>query len=365
MKQAALGQWPHMGIMEAAQAWQEKRQQRGDGVEPSKPKKAAPARAYSVADLVADYLAGHIEPSRSEAGALAARRRLQSAIEPVASRPAAGITRSDAFDLLEAHRGTPTAAAKLHGLLGGAWDYALDAGRLDGNVPNWWRVVHRGRLKSRGNIVGGEHQGQSRRVLHVDEVKALLVWLPNMHQLGHDCAVMYLWTLTRGVELLGMRAEHVRKESDGWWWTCPKAATKNARHADAVDLRVPLVGAAMKVVRRRLADISSSGWLFEDARGEQYTQHDFSTYIYSLQPYSAKAAAREGEGLVLPVTKWTPHDLRRTARTLLASIGCPNEIAEAILGHMPADIVGTYNLHSYDSEHRHWPTLLSQRLKSL
>lgn len=34
MKQAALGQWPRMGIMEAAQAWQEKRQQRGDGVEP-------------------------------------------------------------------------------------------------------------------------------------------------------------------------------------------------------------------------------------------------------------------------------------------------------------------------------------------
>ena len=78
-----------------------------------------------------------------------------------------------------------------------------------------------------------------------------------------------------------------------------------------------------------------------------------------------KAAAREGEGLVLPVTKWTPHDLRRTARTLLASIGCPNEVAEAIMGHMPADIVGTYNLHSYDSERRHWLTLLSQRLESL
>ena len=124
--------------------------------------------------------AGHIDTGRGEAAALAARRRLESAIEPVASRPAASITRSDAFDLLEAHKGTPTAAAKLRGLLGGAWDYALDAGRLDGTVPNWWRVVHRGRLKSRGKIVGGEHQGQSRRVLHVDEVKALLAWLPNL-----------------------------------------------------------------------------------------------------------------------------------------------------------------------------------------
>lgn len=143
-----------------------------------------------------------------------------------------------------------------------------------------------------------------------------------MHQLGRDCVVMYLWTSTRGAEFSGMRPEHVRKESDGWWWTCPKVATKNARHAQAVDLRVPLVGAALKVIQRRLDGVGSSGWLFEDARGEQYIQHDFSTYIYSLQPYSAKAAAREGEGLVLPVTNWTPHDLRRTARTLLASIGC-------------------------------------------
>lgn len=365
MKQTAFGQWPHMGILEAAQAWQAKRSQRGAGAEPSKPRRIAPVRVYTVGALVADYVAGHLQTGRAEAGALAAERRLHAAVQEISGRPASSITRADAFDLLEAHKATPTAAAKVRGLLGGAWDWALDAGRLDGNVPNWWRVVHRGRLKSQGKIVAGEHHGTSRRVLHMDEVEALKAWLPNMHQLGRDCVVMYLWTSTRGAEFLSMRPVHVRKESDGWWWTCPKVATKNARHAEAVDLRVPLVGAALNVIQRRLHGVGSSGWLFEDARGEQYTQHDFSTYIYSLQPYSAKAAAREGEGLVLPVTNWTPHDLRRTARTLLASIGCPNEIAEEIMGHMPADIVGTYNRHSYDAERRHWLTLLSQRLGSL
>lgn len=365
MKQTALGQWPAMGIMEAAQAWQDKRQQRSTGEEPGRRQKTAPARIYTVGELVEGYLTGHIDASRSDAAALAARRRLEAAIEPIADRAASSIRRGDAFDLLEAHKGTPTAAAKLRGLLGGAWDYALDAGRLDGDVPNWWRVVMRGRLKSKGKIIGGEHRGQARRVLRAEEIRALLSWLPNMHQLGRDCVVMYLWTATRGVEFLGMRPEHVAKERDGWWWTCPKSATKNARYAEAVDLRVPLIGATMEVIRRRLTGVGSSGYLFEDARGEQYTQHDFSTYIYSLQPYSAKAAAREGEGLVLPVTNWTPHDLRRTARTLLASIGCPNEVAEAIMGHMPAEIVGVYNLHSYDAERRHWLTLLSQRLEAL
>jgi integrase len=128
---------------------------------------------------------------------------------------------------------------------------------------------------------------------------------------------------------------------------------------------VPLVGRALEVVQRRLKAVGRSGYLFEDLRGEPYTQHDFSTYIYSLQPYSAKAAMREGEGLVLPVTQWTPHNLRRTARTLLASLGCPNEVGEAILGHLPAEIVGTYNAYTYDAERRHWLMLLSQRLVSL
>lgn len=365
MKQIALGRWPSMSVVEAAQAWQAKRQERSSGSEPGKTEKVRLSRPYTVAALVGDYLSGQIDVSRSDAGALAARRRLEAAIEPMASRAAASITRSDAFELLEAYRSVPTAAAKLRSLLGGAWDYALDAGRIDGDTPNWWRVIMRGRLKSKGKIIGGEHQGQTRRVLQAEEVKSLLAWLPNMHALGRDCIVMYLWTATRGVEFLSIRSEHLRKETDGWWWTCPKSATKNARHAGAVDLRVPLVGRALEVVQRRLKAVGGSGYLFEDSRGEQYTQHDFSTYIYSLQPYSAKAAMREGEGLVLPVTQWTPHNLRRTARTLLASLGCPNEVGEAILGHLPAEIVGTYNAYTYDSERRHWLTLLSQRLESL
>lgn len=115
----------------------------------------------------------------------------------------------------------------------------------------------------------------------------------------------------------------------------PKELTKNARFPLAVDLRVPLVGRALAIVERRLKAVGESGWLFEDVRGEQYAQHDFSTYIYGLQPYSAKAARRQGDGLVLPVTGWTPHNLRRTSRTMLASLGCPKEVAEAILGHLP------------------------------
>lgn len=377
MKQVAIGPWPAKSIQDAAAAWQQLRDQRGAGADPAQLRReerqaarapAAEATGYTVRQLVQDYLKGHIDDARKAEGAAAVRRALERLLEEepaFADRQAATIKRADCFDVLDARKDRPTSTAKLRSNLGSAWDYALDAGRLDGDVANWWRMVMKGRLKSRGKVVGGEHIGHQRRVLPGREIGALLAWLPNMHELGRDATVLYLWTVARGVEILGMRAEHISQEKDGHWWTVPKELTKNARFEHAVDLRVPLVGRALKIVKRRLEAVGKSGWLFEDARGEQYTQHDFSTYIYSLQPYSAKAARRQGEGLVLPVAGWTPHNLRRSSRTLLASMGCPEEIGEAILGHLPTRIVGTYNAYTYDKERRLWLGKLSKQLESL
>jgi integrase len=383
MKQVKLGQWPAMPIQVAATAWDTQRQLRASGADPRTlrreeraAKKAPSTRVYAVRDLVADFVTGHLREVRKEAGALAAERALERFLEEtpeLAGKAASEVTRADAFSALDARKDTPTAAAKLRSMLGSAWDYAMDAGRLSDAVPNWWRVVMKGRLKSRGKIVSGEHQGRKTRVLPPAEVTLLLKWLPNMHALGADATVLYLWTCARGVEILALRPERVTQEADGWWWTIPKAETKNARYERATDLRIPLEGRALEVVLSRIAAVNAareagapvSGWLFEDARGEQYTQHDFSTYIYHLQPHSVKVQNRQGAGLVLPVAGWTPHDLRRTGRTLLSSLGCPHEIAEAILGHLPPVIVGTYNAYSYDTERRVWLKRLSSHLADL
>ena len=366
MKQVALGQWPAMPVQTAAAAWQALRDRRGTGVDPGAAVRSerqalrgspAVARAYTVADLVRDYLEQHIDHSRKPAGAVAARRMLERLLleaPDFAAKPAGTVTRADAYGVLDARKATPTSAQKLRSLLGSAWDLALDAGRLDGEAPNWWREVLRGKLKSRGKLLGGQHVGRQRRVLRQAEVAALLAWLPNMHTLAADVTRMYLWTCTRGSEIVGMRPEHITQEADGWWWTVPVALTKNARFDQAVDLRVPLVGQALGIVQRRLQAVGASGWLFADEQGAQYSQHRYSTYIYDLQPHSAKVARRQGGGIVLPVSGWTPHALRKTGRTLLASLGCPEEVAEAILGHMPGGIVGTYNAYSYDAERREW-----------
>jgi len=136
--------------------------------------------------------------------------------------------------------------------------------------------------------------------------------------------------------------------------------------AQAVDLRVPLFGQALAVVQRRMASIGASGLMWEDTKGKAYSQHDFSTYIYNLQPYSPKVTERQSTGgLVLPVTHWTPHNLRRTASTMLSSLGCIKEYREAILGHVQPGVEGVYNAYTYDAERVEWLKRLSDRMQSL
>ena len=51
-----------------------------------------------------------------------------------------------------------------------------------------------------------------------------------------------------------------------------------------------------------------------------------------------------------PLQQWQFHDLRRTARSLLARAGISQEIAERVLGHTQDTIVETYDVHDYQDE---------------
>lgn len=379
LKQVKLGLWPDMPVQEAAAAWSSLRAARDAGADLVGQKKAQKAEAKRVAELadthyrverlVKDYIKGHLRKHRSELSADAGESTLLRVLKDhpeLAHKPAEAITRQDAFGVVEARQDTPTAAQKLRSLMGAAWDYALDAGRIDGATPNWWRLVMRGRLKSKGKIVKGEHVGRERRVLSESELATLLQWLPNMHKLGADVVCMYLWTVTRGSEILHMRPEHVAVDGLGvMWWTIPKALTKNANVDIAVDLRVPLFGRAREIVERRVASVGSNGWLFTGVNGKRYTQKSLSVYIYDLQPYSEKSQRPGRIRGVLPVTNWSAHNLRRTSRTLIASMGCTDEIGEALLGHVPSEITATYNAYSYDAERVFWLDKLSRKLEGL
>ena len=47
---------------------------------------------------------------------------------------------------------------------------------------------------------------------------------------------------------------------------------------------------------------------------------------------------------------WTIHDLRRTVRTGLGMLGVLPHVAEAVLNHLPAKLIRTYDRNTYAAE---------------
>ncbi len=180
----------------------------------------------------------------------------------IADLPATSITRAMAFNLIQKHAATsPVQAGKLRCELGAAWDYAMDAGRLQAETTNWWRLILRGKIRSKGNRIEGENIGTVKRVLTEDEIGELIAWLPNFAQIITDILTLYIWTGTRGSEIVGLSGSEISEERDQVWWTIPKIRTKNVRHESATDQRVPLSGKGLTVVLRR-KKLYGDGFLF-------------------------------------------------------------------------------------------------------
>lgn len=371
MRQKKIGQWPELSHTRAAVAWEELRNLRDSGVDPVLERRQAiaaerapKASGYTIRQMCNDYLEGHIKKHRQPKGAAEVERLFDKRLDAIADKQAASLTRADAFDLLEKQSSTPVSTAALRGELAGAWDYALDAGRIPDSAPNWWRLIMRGRLRSKGKKIEGKHIGTGKRTLSQAETGTLIRWLPNFPRLIDDALTLYLWTCTRGAEICAITAEEVTEEDDGLWWTIPKEKTKNARHKNATDMRVPLEGRAATVVRRRMQNVKGKGFLFPSISASGHVEQKvFQSGVHYRQPYSKTRS--EEVRTRLPVTHWAPHDLRRTSRTLLAAMGCPDAVGEVILGHMLPGVLGVYNRHQYDSERRHWLAALDVKLEEL
>lgn len=377
MRQVKIGLWPQMTWHSAWAEWEVLRAARDAGQDPAAEKRAKRAQVlekqaaaievqrqdrYTVAKLCKDYVE-HLKTRRSEKSWREVDQRFNRLLGDIATMPAGRVGRREAFNLISGHLGKPVDARYLKQELAAAWDHAIDAGLLSEDVPNWWRQVLRGKIRSKGKRIEGEHVGTAKRALTDLELATLIPWLPNFSRNVEDVLTLYLWTGCRGSEICAMEAREISEEPDGWWWTIPASKTKNSWREDATDHRVPLIGRALQVARRRL-DVMPSGFLLP-SRGVlgHLEQKAVQRAVYYHQPYSE--TCKDDVRPRLPVTHWAPHDLRRTVRTLLASMGCPSDVAETVLGHQLKDVESVYNRHHYEQERRDWLSRLDVRLEKI
>jgi integrase len=181
-------------------------------------------------------------------------------------------------------------------------------------------------------------QRRRQRVLSDTELAA--VWqAAEASQNAFGCLVQFLLlTATRRNEAASMR----RGEVSGDEWTIPQE-----RYKTGLELVIPLSDAAQAVLAT-VPKIGKGGFVFTTdgkraIRGFSKFKREFDNKVLAI------LRERDPEA-TLP--RWTLHDLRRTARSLMSRAGVPSDHAERCLGHVLPGVRGTYDRHEYLAEKR-------------
>jgi integrase len=152
------------------------------------------------------------------------------------------------------------------------------------------------------------------RVLTVEEIETLWRWLESdaLSPEAADILKLELLTGARCGEISGLRAEEINRNK--WVWTLPASRSKNGRQRVT-----PILGVAHEILEQRLSGVEK-GPVFLLDKGVVVTSAHIGHYLLT-------------RGSLLPIAKFTSHDLRRTFATMLAEMGVALDLVAAIVGH--------------------------------
>ncbi len=164
----------------------------------------------------------------------------------------------------------------------------------------------------------------------------------------------------------GEVAQVHRDQIKGRWWTIPsEVAGKNER-----EHRVYLTDTALELIGNGKGYIFASdkgkrGHLSENSLSQAINRGYLSDDVVKVVGNRKIKARKEPYFGMKP---WSPHDLRRTARTNMARVGVLDEVGEEVVNHIKPGIVGVYNKYRYDKEKQDallkWEVLLLEILKN-
>lgn len=232
-------------------------------------------------------------------------------------RRADEVTRGEVANLLDkvAER-APVVSNRVLNTLSSAYSWAVSEGLVPTNP-----VIG---LKRRHMEVPKE------RFLSDDEIRAFWRASELVASAYRDVFRLILLTGQRPGECAGIRAEEV--DFSKGVWTLPPARTKNKR-----EHKIPLVGQAYEIVRR-LRDERSTGALIVSPRGRPISPQNLAKAFENMRDSLFETSA-------------TPHDLRRTAATVLGRLGIDRMTVAYVLNHASttkSTVTGsTYDQHTY------------------
>ncbi|HEX4197574.1 MAG TPA: site-specific integrase [Caulobacteraceae bacterium] len=213
---------------------------------------------------------------------------------------------------------------------------------------------------------------QSRaRVLSDDELKALwglaektaeaarqgagdrdALWASRPMAIGVQLCLI---TAQRGGEVAGLRRGELDLEARTWLLPAERSKSKREHLVPLSDRAVQLLNEALAFADLRLAALKPEG---EAERKPQPSDPVFPSPKGPSRPVARLSLGRAMARLnkIAKIEDASPHDLRRTAATAMASerIGALTEVVGRVLNHAPpgAGVTSIYNRHAYVAEKR-------------
>lgn len=324
-----LGNYPGISLAEAREAHAKALQDVQKGIDPGRKQKEAKAArkaAPTVSELIKEFW--EIELGTKKSGTESKRLLDKDIIPAWGNRKAADIKRRDIVLLLDRIRErAPITGNRVQGALTRLFNFAAERGIIDDSPCTRIRKIAE---KGRDRVLIDEEIRLLWAVLDLENRKV------DMYRLSKLAMKMILLTGQRPGEVCGMTWDELNDKT----WNIPAARMKGKQ-----DHSVPLTRMAQDIIEQAKPYSSGSKFVFRSSYKEDspMTAHALSR---ALVRHWTEIGFKEED------QRFTPHDLRRTLRTRLASLGVPDIIAERVLGHKLQGVLGVYNRHSYDQEKR-------------
>jgi len=287
-----------------------------------------------------------IKGARKSKGQAEVRRTLYAdAVRVMGNKIASDVTRKDVVNLvLEiVDRGANIQGGNVLRELTSAYEFAIGLEKFEDDFANPGLLAKSSLKQARVRLTSK----RGKRFLSDSEIKKFLYWLPRSVFTPTQKNIMHfaLWTGCRTGEVCSAEWKDVDLKNKFWHLGDTKTGVER-------DVQLPIQ--AIKFLEQLKK--TTGDYMFPS----QKTGLPLQQKTLSEQAWHLRKTNR-----MLDIKHWTPHDLRRTVRTGLSRLGCPSEVAEAILGHSKSGIEGTYDLHSYEPECKKWLQLWADHLDHL
>lgn len=334
-KMMTVGRYPRLSLAEAHKAVGDAMLNLELGGDPAEKQVAENDRkreAVTVADLADEYVEKHAKPKKKTWKE--DDRILKHDVLPVlGKRRLEDVKRREIVGMLDdiVLRGSPISANRCLAVTRKMFNFAVKRGLLEHSPCTMMDAPAKAMPRE--------------RLLDQDEIKTFLAKLPDLPLWPPTALALLVELLTaqRSGEVVSVQWSDVNLADT--MWTIPALKAKNGKAH-----RVPLTAPVLRLLEAAKRVDMGKGAVFP-------SRDDGSAMVQT-----ATARALHRHHALLAKEPFSPHDLRRTAATHMASIGVPRLVLSKVLNHVDSAVTSIYDRYSYDAEKREalekWATWL-------